>query len=269
MRWMRIIVTGMALAGGLWIGSEARAGTRGGLYDFRYFLGQGRAVAETRAPAAQPTLAPTPPSARQPSLSAPRTAEAGRVRPATQEVPLGDATDGWRDRLYVGIGVLGIFTEDYDGSVAGSGFDVSFDPGYGIDLALGTYFTAAFRGEVAFTYRTSGADKASIGASAANKPDLSTWSLMLNGYYDFLRDWPVHPYLGGGVGVDYISSDSFSAGGLTVAGKDDVELGVQLIGGLAWPITQRLALTLDYRYHASTDDDIFYHSLQGGMRYGF
>ena len=183
--------------------------------------------------------------------------------------PLADATDGWRDRLYLSIGALGLYTEDYDGTIAGTGFGVEFDLGYGLDLALGTFFTPAFRGEIAFTYRSTGADKSRIGGADANKPDLRTWSVMLNGYYDFLRDWPVHPYLGGGFGVDIIDSDSFSAGGLTVDGKDDVELGAQLIAGVAWPLAERMALTFDYRYHASTDDDIFYHSLQAGLRYSF
>lgn len=275
----RIIAAAMALAGGLWASAEAEAGTSGGIYDFRRFLGQGHPFAEDRpqptaAPSAAPAQPASPPVRPAPTprpAAGPATVPAANARaaPMVREDPLSDATDGWLNRLYVSVGALGVYTEDYDGSTAGTPFDVEFDLGFGLDLALGTYFTPAFRGEIAVTYRASGADKANIGGVTANRPDLTTWSLMLNGYYDFLRDWPVHPYLGGGFGVDFIDSDSFSAGGLSIDGKEDFELGAQLIAGLAWRLAERFALTLDYRYHASTDDDIFYHSVQGGVRYDF
>lgn len=283
----------VAIIAGIWLagGPPATAGTKGGAYDFSYFLSQPHPFARSRPATAAPTMRPAPamptptdeiPLRRRPMTAPPpppappvpyrparQTAEAATNRPAAAGDPYRDATDGWFDRLYVSVGAGVLLVEDIDGRQSGSIYNVDYDIGYAVDLALGTYFTPEFRGELALTYRTSESDSATIAGTSAGSADLTTYSIMANGYYDFLLDWEVHPYVGAGVGLDILDGDSFSAGGVTVGGKDGVEVGYQLAAGLAWEFSPTMVVSLDYRYHASSDDDLVFHTVQGGLRYNF
>ncbi len=283
----------IAVGVGLGTGLSALAGTKGGVYDFSYFLSQPHPFAAAPAGAAAPTYttgyspsyspataaseipmrrriaAPPPASPPPPAYrpSAQRTAAATTTRSASAGDPYRDASDGWFDRLYVSANVAALLVEDIDGTVGGSSYGIEYDVGYGVDLALGTYFTREFRGELAFTYRTSESDSTNIAGVGGGSVDLTTYSIMANGYYDFFLDWEIHPFVG--VGLDFVDGDSFTTGGLTVAGKDGTEFGYQLIAGFAWEFSPTMVVTLDYRYHASSDDDLFFHTLQGGLRYNF
>jgi opacity protein-like surface antigen len=270
----------------------------GGAYDFSHFLGQPHPFAAPGQAATAPTYRPAIPSrtltpamptptdeipvrgyrAAAPPPPAPpvpyrppsrQTAGAATYPTATTGDAYRDASDGWFDRLYVSLGGGAVISENLDGKVGGLPYSVDLDLGYAVDAAIGTYFTRAFRGELAFTYRASDSSSATIGGVGAGSANLTTYSFMANGYYDFLTDWTIHPYLGAGVGLDILSGEGFSAGGLSVSGKEGVEIGYQLIGGLAWEFSPTLAVTLDYRYHASSDEDVVFHTILGGLRYNF
>jgi outer membrane immunogenic protein len=167
-------------------------------------------------------------------------------------------------------GNLGIvFLNDADFHVAGESGEFSFDPGIALVGAIGQTFGEGMRAEVELGYRTNDVDKVKIngwGTAYYNgSADISTLSLMANGYYDFKPRSAFSPFIGGGVGFANVDGNG-----------DDTVFAYQLMLGGSWTLDNRLFLDLQYRYFATTDPDlgrieIEYnsHNLMVGLRKGF
>ena len=142
--------------------------------------------------------------------------------------------------------------------------DLEFDGGWVIGAAVGTTMEP-FRVEGELEYRRSNITAA---APAEGEDTLTTTSLMLNGYYDFQTDSSLTPYIGAGIG--------WARHDISDADVDDSGFAYQGTIGVAYALSDTMALDLAYRYFATADPDFEgldasydSHNLTVGLRFGF
>ncbi len=148
--------------------------------------------------------------------------------------------------LYVR-GDLGVSILDWNGGKDDTGF--LFGGG------LGYRFNDFLRADVRYSH----AGKLKVGGGT----DLTASSVMGSIYFDLpVRNWPVRPYLGAGLGYGWVT---FSPG------KDDDGLAAAFMAGVSAELTPNFIMDVGYRFH-----DIFIsganvtdHQLLVGMRYQF
>lgn len=118
-----------------------------------------------------------------------------------------------------------------------------------------------FRGEVAFGYRGQrGIDGMTSpytdGTTVASRPihsALTSYTAMVNGFYDLGNFRGFVPYVGAGVGFAYHQMDEYSLpinGSVPyrVGGDNDLSLAWSLMTGLAYQISDRAVVDFGYRY---------------------
>jgi opacity protein-like surface antigen len=139
----------------------------------------------------------------------------------------------------------GDFTDATDPSLKGS---LEYDPGYFIGLAFG-HHVDNIRFEAELGYQKNKVDS-STGPSGYrlvftddHKIRLST--LMLNIYYDFMKGSSFTPYLSAGLGLGNMKLDGIS--------KSDAVAEYQFGAGLAFRVSEKIALDLKGRYLSTTD----------------
>jgi outer membrane protein OmpA-like peptidoglycan-associated protein len=139
-----------------------------------------------------------------------------------------------------------------DSDLEGGGIDTEaeFDLGWLALGSLGYEFGHGLRSEIEFGYRANDLDK--IGGAGASG-DVTVWSGMLNLIYDFDVDWPVKPYIGGGLGAGKVKADGASPFGATSIDDSDTGFAYQALAGVEWAMTDRLYLNAGYRYFAVPD----------------
>jgi outer membrane immunogenic protein len=186
-------------------------------------------------------------------------------------------------------GNLGVvMVSDADVSLEGITFaELTFDTGLGLTAGLGHAYGNGLRSEIELGYRANDLDKAKIDpfiADLAGVPrsiplngDVSSLSLMVNGYYDFQTGGPITPFVGGGLGFARVSLDSSILG----IDENNTVFAYQLAAGGSISLNPRLNLDLQYRFFGTsdpkfTDDEgdrikIEYmtHNLMVGLRYSF
>ncbi|MBA3030853.1 MAG: porin family protein [Desulfobacteraceae bacterium] len=148
------------------------------------------------------------------------------------------------------------FAEGYVG-------DLEFDGGWVIGAAVGTTIEP-FRVEGELEYRRSNISAADV----PGEDTLATTSLMLNGYYDFQTDSSLTPYIGAGIG--------WARHDISDADVDDSGFAYQGTIGVAYALSDTMALDFAYRYFATADPDFEgldasydSHNLTVGLRFGF
>lgn len=151
---------------------------------------------------------------------------------------------------------------------SGGGAKGEFDNTTNFSGAVGKRLSDNVRTEFELSYKNADVDKAGFGG------DMSTWSLMANGYYDF-SDSGVRPYIMAGLGaVDHVAD--ITQGGTQLADDNDWVFGYQAGAGLNFGLSDKAELFTGYRYQGSVDADpgpvdIDYnsHEILGGLRYYF
>ena len=135
--------------------------------------------------------------------------------------------------------------------------DLSLKGSLGILAAVGYDTGSGLRAEMELGYRAVDMDNYTIdgGPSLSIGGDISTLSLMLNGYY-VLDQWEkMKPYIGGGIGfarqeVTVRIEAEAEAG----EGKDDdTVLGYQAMVGIGYSLSENTEVRLGYRYFATED----------------
>lgn len=123
-----------------------------------------------------------------------------------------------------------------------------------LEGAAGHRFTPSLRGEVMYAYRGNYALHAMDGSRAAYNADLTSTTLMLNGYYDFAMQGGFQPYLGMGIGWArnrlHTVMQSFPLGGTlmnTVSGGTKNNPAFALMAGVSIPYPG-WTLDIGYRY---------------------
>jgi opacity protein-like surface antigen len=178
---------------------------------------------------------------------------------------------------YIGAG-FGIATyPDADLSVPGIGTaELSSDAGFMVGVALGTKIDSfRIEGEVAF--RTNDGDSISgSGGSVSITGDVTTTSLLANGYIDIGSSGPIKPFIGAGMGFANVSIDSPG-----LADDSDTVFAYQFIAGVGISASPRTTIDLSYKYLGTStpsfisvdgyafDLDYSSHAFQVGIRYAF
>jgi len=195
---------------------------------------------------------------------------------------------GW----YVGIEGGANWVDDNDGFVGfNSGIPIlpdtiSFDTGWAVLATVGYAFDQNWRIELEGGYRKNDVDVFSI-LSTPTTPaggDLSQISIMANVLFDVPLTDRLDFTVGVGAGAAYTKFDpTFAFGPGAPGDDDDWTFAYQGIAGLSYAITDRLDLTLQYRYQHVNDpsftvprgatadnyafDDIENHTVSIGLRY--
>ena len=156
--------------------------------------------------------------------------------------------------------------------------DSSSDTGFAVNGAVGYAFTNGLRVEGEVGYRRSDLNKINVKSPGAlidllppsqrdnpqarqsllgkqdNSGAFSTVTLMFNGYYDIDVGSSWKPYVGGGVGVAFLSAESKSpTTGRKLLDDNDTVFAYQVGGGIGYEITPATTLSLDYRYFGTQD----------------
>lgn len=133
------------------------------------------------------------------------------------------------------------------------------ETGYVISGVAG-YDFGAFRLEGEIAYRENDIDKISyFNDDTDSSGDVSAFTFMVNGYFDFENRTAFTPYIGAGIGyarVDVEGKAAYTSWGSTTTVElddDDSGLAYQLMAGLAWDLSDNFALDLSYRYLGCDD----------------
>lgn len=106
--------------------------------------------------------------------------------------------------------------------------------------------------------------------------DIHAWHAMVNALYDFSTGTRFSPYVGAGIGAAFVTAEGRNGGAGVDFDDMDVGFAYQGIIGLGYNLTERVALTTDYRFfHAiggggdDPADNYMNHSFVFGLRYAF
>ena len=139
------------------------------------------------------------------------------------------------------------FPDSVDASADGVDGEVDFDDAFVFGGAFGYRFPYV-RLELNGSYRKFDTDQVKAqGQSASGNGDATVAVGLVNLLLDPDLGWPVHPYLGGGIGAAYVSLDTGDDSPLHV----DDSAGAfawNLAAGLGYDITEHVTVSVGYRY---------------------
>lgn len=154
---------------------------------------------------------------------------------------------------------------DYDPALSGGlagDLNIDFDTGYAVGFAFGRYFSTNVRAEVELAYQSMDASGSTLTNSffpggldtGTNGGSIDTTFLFVNGWYDIPTSGQVTPYVGGGLGLAYVSGSVAAQGGapLLADGSDTVFAG-QLGVGVAIELGNGGIVDIGYRFRSATD----------------
>lgn len=190
--------------------------------------------------------------------------------------------------FYVG-GALG-YTSLRDADVRGSGINRtdSYESALSGAGTLGFAHGNGIRTEIELSRRENDVDRVTGTGAGTGAGAIAATSGMLNLIYDLRAGASLTPYIGIGAGLAYFSGDgarSTAAGTGSIKGSD-TEFAYQAIAGIAFAVTERVSLALDYRYLSTFQEpdldlrfasgasrsvsvDYASHSFMLGLRYQF
>jgi outer membrane protein OmpA-like peptidoglycan-associated protein len=160
---------------------------------------------------------------------------------------------------------------------------IDFETGWAALGTIGYAFESHWRIEGEFGYRSNDTDNYLVGPVSTPRSrrggDLTEYTAMVNVLYDIPLSERLDITFGLGAGVDYAEFDD----GAIAGNDDDFNFAYQAIAGLSYELTNRLDLTLNYRYlhvdepefagphlaHVDTYafEDLEKHTVTVGLRY--
>ncbi len=163
-----------------------------------------------------------------------------------------------QDSLYVSLGL---------GSA--SPIDSDLNRGPAGTIALGASFDQ-FRGELEYSHLESDADDWFFITGS-----ISTFSLMANGYFNFINDGPIIPFITAGVGFSRIETkiDAIVPGSVIIVKGSDTAFSYQAGAGIDFLLSESFTVYMMYRYFATTDifdaGSFSSHNVYIGLRFSF
>ncbi len=151
---------------------------------------------------------------------------------------------------------------------------MTFDNGFLGTGAVGYDFVGPFRAEAEYSWQKNDLDTLSYSNRIGNfnQGDLTTQAIMVNGYYDVDTGSPWSPFIGAGIGWAKVD---LSTPALPLGDNDDV-FAYQFMAGVAYNISDQLALDAQYRFFGTEDATIQgadfstnSNDLMVGIRYTF
>ncbi|HTZ78570.1 MAG TPA: outer membrane beta-barrel protein [Stellaceae bacterium] len=159
-------------------------------------------------------------------------------------------TEGW----YVGGEGGWSHLEDMNFNNGTASGKLSPDEGFAAGVVGGYEFSNGIRAELEAVYRRhdfnnfSGSLTGGPSVSAGVGGDVSNAAVMGNLYYDILKNSPITPYVGAGLGLAAVTMDSVHLGPTQLFDDTEVTLAYQGIVGAKWQINPAWSLNADYRY---------------------
>ena len=219
------------------------------------------------SPAARAEGIPSTWSAKAPaSANAPHATAPEKVRVASDTPKSGD---GASRGFYLGGSVGGVFpggllnqsftvapvgftASGNQGFSMGTGFSGAAQAGYQFDSARveGEYlYQSLGRSNTTFTVTPTTAAAVST-TYPASGTSVSTNSLFVNGYYDFSSKSRWSPYVGGGLGITWLSASSYTTGNtiLRTPGLNQSAFAYQAKVGLSYQVSDWTSMFFQYRY---------------------
>lgn len=206
---------------------------------------------------------------------------------ATQGAMAPTASAQTPEGFYVGLGGGLNLNDSGDFEYLGESASPDMQPGFVGLGAVGYAFGNGLRVELEGGYRYNAVDEVDgVGVDG----HLSAWHTMVNALYDFDLGSRLSPYVGAGVGAAFVTADAelpnsgvFTADGSNIGiDSTDVGFAYQAIAGLAYNVTDTLALTADYRFFhamdlehdvsiggATSNENYMNHAITAGLRYTF
>lgn len=126
--------------------------------------------------------------------------------------------------LYLSGRAGGSYLQDYDEEGSGGTITSFHEIGFNFGSALGYQFTNNVRGELEFAFQQNGLNKLTAkssdpslnGLSVGADGDFQFFNFMINGYWDFVNNSPVTPFLMAGAGASVIKLDDFNVGTISL-----------------------------------------------------
>jgi opacity protein-like surface antigen len=189
--------------------------------------------------------------------------------------------------MYVGGFGGAVFGVDAEGEapllVGNPSLDFDPDGQYALGLVFGARVAPNLRAEVELSYSNSDVDKTSTVLNViAADGDLSSTSLLINGWYEFETNSSWRPYVGGGIGYTKVDADIDTAPSFSTFNDSDGGFSYQIGFGVTFPVGQSGTVDIGYRYRETPNlnlvsandtafDDIDFKSqtLQIGYNYRF
>lgn len=168
----------------------------------------------------------------------------------------------------------------FDDDAAGTDYEFDLDTNSAFSLAVGID-SGLLRSEIEATFRDTESillrtDPPSADAGSGSFDNIS---LMSNLYLDIPLPANFELFVGGGIGVVAFDGGAAGTGSLGSIDFDDAGYGFayQLKGGIAYNLTQNIAITAGYRYWASSEidfgafelEDVEVHAVDLGVRFTF
>ncbi|MDR3449819.1 MAG: OmpA family protein [Alphaproteobacteria bacterium] len=171
-----------------------------------------------------------------------------------------DTTPGW----YVGAGVGGTFGQDpIVHTNAGGGKFSARDEDVNLDVLANAGYAYSNGWRVEGEYFHNQINVNNIDGRAAAGGHVSNNALFANVLYDFAPHGRWTPYVGAGIGPDFVNVKSVGAAGVGYLRGDTLVMGYQGIAGVSTQLDDNWAVTADYRYISSFDPKV--DSTAGGQ----
>lgn len=134
------------------------------------------------------------------------------------------------------------------------------DEGFAAGIVGGYEFSPGIRAELEGVYRHNDLNK--FNGSLTGPPSISAGvggtassaALMGNLYYDILKNSPITPYVGAGLGLAAVTLDNVHMGNTQLFDDTEVSPAYQGIVGAKWQITPAWSVNADYRYFGTIGD---------------
>ena len=178
-----------------------------------------------------------------------------------------EARDGWYAAFRGGVTNSNL--NDVDDKATDEA-EIDFDNVWMMSGAIG-YRYSYFRAELEYTYREDHSEEYDGGLSGT---EFGATNLMLNGYFDFLPNYVISPYVSAGIGWTQVSLDTFSYsyGKTIVEGNESDNFTWSLGAGMTVRINKCLNIDAGYRYIDMGDIEsanVNAHEIYFGLRYTF
>lgn len=174
-------------------------------------------------------------------------------------VPPLEAVSGWYIRGDIGYKIYNEPDVSYANGAVELG-EEDFDDTWMVGLGVGYQFNRYLRADVTADYefesdfysRTICAAPCAPLTHTTDESAMSVWTFMINGYVDLAHFYGFTPYVGGGVGVAYISIDALEEtsgiGNPDIPGGDQWSFAANAQAGVSYDITEFLKVDANYRY---------------------
>jgi opacity protein-like surface antigen len=142
-----------------------------------------------------------------------------------------------------------------DSTSPGTVVSYEYDPGYFAGIAVGNHM-GNMRLEAEIGYQKNKVDSVKVngvGITSSGDQEIRLSTLLFNIYYDFMKESRFTPYLTAGLGLGNMKLDGVS--------KSDAVAEYQFGAGVAFRISDKIALDLKGRYLGTTDADFGTSSL--------